>query len=518
MSRARVWWLCLGLFIVVPASAAAHPLGNFTINHLAKFSTPRGALHVRYILDIAEIPTFQIMHQRADGAWNPTVMQHWADGEVAIVQSGLHVRMDGSTVTFGSLGAHASLRQGAGGLPILRWTGDFEAAVNAQTAHRVTVDDEVYADRRIGWKDIIVGTQTEPTGELRHYPSALIGTPRRINGASFTIARGGATTDISERADEQPMAGALTSWISPTILSGMFSQPNQTALFVGLTILAAFGLGALHAAEPGHGKALLAFTLVGARATWKQALILAASLTFAHTIGVLILGAVLFFATGFASEAIYPWITLVSGAIIAIIGARSLARFIRMRRGVSHAHGHAHEGAHAHDHVHEHSHDHEHGAHGHGHSHAIPGTQPLNFGNAVWAAMSGGIAPCPAAIVVLLAALRMHHLAYGMVLIVVFSFGLASVLSALGLGVVHGAAWLSRRSAYERIAPFSPALSAAVICSIGAWMIAQGFVQQGIAAPAAVIVALTLAAIAGYAITTAGHRHMHARGAEVQPI
>src|SRR5579883_3649114 len=139
MSRFRAWWLCLGLFVVLPASAAAHPLGNFTINHLAKFSTPRGALHVRYILDIAEIPTFQIMHQRPDGAWNPAAMQQWADSEIAIVQSGLHVRMDGSAVTFGALGAHASLRPGAGGLPILRWNGDFEAPVNAQTAHRVIV-------------------------------------------------------------------------------------------------------------------------------------------------------------------------------------------------------------------------------------------------------------------------------------------------------------------------------------------------------------------------------------------
>ena len=159
----------------------------------------------------------------------------------------------------------------------------------------------------------------------------------------------------------------------------MFSRPNQTPLFIILTVLAAFGLGALHAIEPGHGKALLAFTLVGARATSKQAMILAVSLTVAHTAGVLLLGIVLFFAAGFVSETIYPWITLISGVAIAVIGARILARYVRMRRGLAHAHVHEHDGAHPHLHDHHHGEGQE-----HGHSHAIPGSQPLNFRSAIW--------------------------------------------------------------------------------------------------------------------------------------
>jgi nickel/cobalt exporter len=237
--------------------------------------------------------------------------------------------------------------------------------------------------------------------------------------------------------------------------------------------------------EPGHGKSLLAFTLVGARATGKQALILAASLTFAHTIGVILLGLVLFFAAGFVSETIYPCITLLSGVAIAIIGARTLKAYM-------------HQCAHKHE---------------HSHAHVISGTHPLRFSNAVVAAMSGGIAPCPAAIVVLLAALRIHQLPYGLLLIVVFSLGLATVLSGVGLGVVRGAAWLARRSAYERIAPLAPLFSALVISSIGAWMVAQGFAQQGVAAPVFLIAALTLIAIAAYALSR--HNHTHAYGAEM---
>lgn len=486
----------LALFLAASVlPAAAHPLGNFTINHLAKITADARSLHIRYILDIAEIPTFQIMHDASAGAWTAAVSQHWADSEMAVVQSGFSVKADGRPLVLTPLGAHTRLRPGAGGLPIIRWVGTFRVQLAPAGTRRITVRDRVYANRRIGWKDIVAGAQTEPTDELQHYPSALIGTPRRIDGAAFTVSRNGSIHDVRKQIDVQPMSGTLTSWVAPTALSNMFSRPKQNLAFVLLTVLVAFGLGALHALEPGHGKALLAFTLVGARATTKQALILALSLTFAHTIGVLILGAVLFFASGFVSESIYPWITLVSGAAIALIGARMLARFVRARR--AHAtHDHAHG-------VHDHSHGDE-----HGHTHALPGTQPVNFRTAVWAAMSGGVAPCPAAIVVLLAALRLHQVGYGIFLIVIFSMGLAAVLSGLGIGVVRGAAILSRHSAYERVAPYGPLVTALVISFIGAWTLALGFVQQGVYVSAPVIALLALSAIAGYALTQR-HTHLH---------
>lgn len=478
--------LFLTCFCATVAPAASHPLGNFTINHLAKVSVANHALRVRYVLDIAEIPTFQIM-QTHRGDW---ALAQWADRERALVRAGLHVSIDGQARTLDAGSAHLTLRPGAGGLPIIRWVGAFASPLDTAAAHRVAIADAVYADRRIGWKDIVVGAQSEPTNELRSYPSALVGSPRRIDAAAFTADPGGVIADVRERTDDAPVAGTLTAWVAPSTLSEMFSRPNQTLLFTLLTVLAAFGLGALHALEPGHGKALLAFTLVGARATTKQALTLAVSLTVAHTAGVLLLGVVLFFAAGFVSETIYPWITLVSGAAIAVIGARSLARYVRLRRGAAHAH-----------------------AHGHAHSHAIPGSGALNFRSAVWAAMSGGIAPCPAAIVVLLAALRLHQTGYGIFLIVVFSMGLASILSGLGIAVVRGAAWLSRRSGYARVAQYGPLFTALVISTIGAATIASGFAQQGVPAPTPLVAALALAAIAGYALSQQGHPHVHAHAA-----
>jgi len=516
------------LFIIVAARADAHPLGNFTINHLAKIDVQRN-LHIRYVLDIAEIPTFQIMRERTPaGNWSSAAMQSWADSEVAIVQSGLHIIADGTPLALSSSGAHARLRPGAGGLPILYWVDDFHAALAAGRAHHLEINDRVYEARRIGWKDIIVAPQTEPTHELLVYPSALIASPRTITTATFAVDARGKIAGI--RRDSTPIVQqqSTTSIVRQTALSEMFLRANQGPLWILITVLAAFGFGALHAIEPGHGKALLAFTLVGSRATRNQAVILAASLTFAHTIGVLLLGVVLFFVAGFVPESIYPWITLVSGVIIVIVGGRALARYLRGARPFAHSHAHAHPNAQPHDHVHEHgfgsSHDHNHEvAHDHAHDHArvdqlththggtththiVPGEKPLNFGSAVWAAMSGGIAPCPAAIILLIAAVNSHRIAYGLMLILIFGLGLAAVLTGLGMAVVHGAAWIARNERYERYVRFGPLASAALISIIGAILLGQGFVQVGAHTNVILVALLALTAIAGYAFSAHSHR------------
>ncbi len=443
--RLRLWCCLVVIFsLFLTGKAFAHPLGNFTINHLAVLRAGNGELHVRYVLDIAEIPTFQIMHVvDPNGSWSDAQREAWAAREVGVVTDGLHIRLDGGEPIGLHLDdVHARLRPGAGGLPILYWVADFTAPLRAG-AHTVAVDDQVYADRRIGWKDDIVAPQTEPTHELLHYPTAMIGSPRRVDGMTFHLSAGDVASSIVDQRDETGFAGGTNTLVRSNALTNMFSSSNRTPLFILLTALVAFGLGALHAIEPGHGKAILAFTLVGSRATIKQAAILAASLTFAHTIGVLILGGVLFFAAGFISESIYPWITLLSGAAVAIIGARNLARYLRGRSL------HAHLGGHVH--AHGASDDHHHGDGEHAHSHAIPGSGPIDFRGAIVAAMSGGIAPCPAAIVVMLAALRLHQLGYGLVLIVIFSLGLASVLTGLGIAVVHGSALVSRSRKFERL-------------------------------------------------------------------
>lgn len=472
VSACILWAACLSL--LGAGNAAAHPLGNFTINHLARIGVNARQLRVRYVLDIAEIPTFQIMH--AAETWSPQRMRDWANGESALVVSGLAIDVDGAPITLRLERTTARTRPGAGGLPILYWTGDYSAPVPPRAT--VSVRDSVYGDRRIGWKDIVLPGTADPTNALQSYPNALIGSPRQNDAATFDVADG--------RIVNPHVSGAAGgSWGAASIvrasaLSDLVARGGQTPLWIVLTIFAAFGLGALHGLEPGHGKALLAFTLVGARATLKQAVILAAALTVAHTIAVVLLGLLLCFAAGFATERLFTWITLVSGAAVAFIGARVLSG------ALAHAFAHRHDRAHGH-------------THGHPHEHAIAGSQPLRFRSAVVAAMSGGIAPCPAAIVVLLTALHLHRVGYGLALIVIFSLGLATVLSGIGIAVVHGASWLGRHTLFARISKLAPFLTAGVMTIVGAVMLAQGLSAAGtplapFAAVASALLAIAVAA------------------------
>jgi ABC-type nickel/cobalt efflux system permease component RcnA len=469
-------------FLAAAGGACAHPLGNFTINHLAEIRPLRGHLRIHYVLDIAEIPTFQIM--QATGSWSPQRQRDWEGEEAVRVSNGLSIEAGRAALPMHLERVASRTRPGAGGLPILYWTGDF--TVSAPLKATITVRDLVYADRRIGWKDIVLPGLSEPTNELRSYPNALIGSPRHNDVATFDLVNE-RIAHVRVRGDDAASWG-VSSIVRSSALSDLFARGTQTPLLIFLTVLAAFGLGALHGLEPGHGKALLAFTLVGARATFKQAVILAAALTFAHTIAVLLLGALLFFAAGFATESLFTWITLLSGAAVAVIGARALSAAVRRAR-------------HAHEHHHHHQQDHGHDHHdGHEHAHAIPGSAPLHFPSAVVAAMSGGIAPCPAAIVVLLTALHLHRVGYGLFLIVVFSLGLATILTGLGLAVVHGAAWLQRRSSFARLTRVAPFITSGVISTIGAIMLAQGLADQGVGLPGLAVIAVTLCSVVAFAL------------------
>ncbi len=500
-------WTCCA---AVPA--VAHPLGNFTINHLTELQFLPGRARVRYVLDLAEIPTFQAMRAVSpDGKMSPEQLTAWAGAQARTLLPELHLTDGGRPVSLALEGVTIRTHPGAGGLPLIYMTMTAQGRLPQGSSARALSYEDATFPGRLGWHDVVVAPATEPTHELLAYPSALLGSPRSTTAVTVTFASGGraivqATPSLEAGAASTPAASAIRS----NQLSDMLARGTGDLGFVLLTLVVAVGLGALHALEPGHGKTLLAISLVGARATVKQATILAAALTIAHTVGVLALGvAINLFKGYFVPESIYPWITLISGIAIAVIGARAVQAQIRRRQPHAHSHDHSHDHAHAHahdhdhghDHVHVHDHEHVHNELAHARAHAIPGDAPLTFGGTVWAAMSGGIAPCPAALVVLLAAIALDQVAYGILVIVAFSIGLALTLTGLGIAVVRGAGWLHGRPQFERFVRYGPLASAIVIAAIGAVMVGQGFAAQGISAPPVLVSAITALAIAGYAFS-----------------
>lgn len=474
--------------LVLIAPSLAHPLGNFTINHLSKITVRSNRIEVRYILDLAEIPSYAALRAVSPNAkMTKKQLAAWGAAQAAIIVPKLTLQADERALPIMTDQSIAHIHPGAGGLPLLYLVVNAHATLPiGSTVENLVYNDAAYPDR-IGWKDVLLLPGTEPTGELTKYPSDLAGSPRQTTNLAV-IRREGKLVATTSRLGLDKQNFSAMGVARADQLSNMLSHGIGNLGFVFATLLFAVGLGALHALEPGHGKTLLAVSLVGARATMRQACILAASVTIAHTAGVVALGfAIILFKGLFVPEAIYPWITLLSGVAIVTIGARALGRGIA--------------GSFEHHHTHD----------AHAHNHAVPGTTPLTFGSAVWAAMSGGIAPCPAAIVVLLAAVSLRQVAYGLFVILAFSIGLAGTLTGIGIAVVRSVHWLGNQIELDRFIRFGPLLSASIISLIGAVMLSQGLLARGVQAPGPVITAIVLLAVIGYALSHPfAHSHSHA--------
>ena len=154
-------------------------------------------------------------------------------------------------------------------------------------------------------------------------------------------------------------------------------------------------------------------------------------------------------------DRLYPWINVLSGALVVIVGLAVLTGRWRS----------AHE--------HKHEHEHTHGAEQHHHHHE----PPKSMRGLVAVGSSGGLLPCPSALVVLLAAISLHRVAFGMLLIVAFSFGLALTITGIGLLAVLAKRAFGRFDLNGGLIRFLPALSALIIVLAGVAMTVRAIPQ-----------------------------------------
>ncbi len=232
-------------------------------------------------------------------------------------------------------------------------------------------------------------------------------------------------------------------------------------LLAGMAV--AFALGAVHALSPGHGKTIVAAYLVGSRGTPRHAVLLGGMVTFTHTVSVFLLGfATLFVSRYVLPEKIYPVLGAVSGLAIVWIGT---ALFIQRLRQARHMH------AHEHGREHHHHHDHDHG-HTHSHSH-VPESE-ISMGSLLALGASGGLVPCPSALVLLLSSVALGRVGLGLTLLVAFSVGLAIVLMTIGLVVLYAKHLLpdGAKAARSPLMRYLPVASAGLISGVGLLMTA----------------------------------------------
>jgi ABC-type nickel/cobalt efflux system permease component RcnA len=408
--------------LIAPAAASAHPLGNFTINRFSRVEVAGHRLYVRYVLDMAEIPTYQAGHidRRA---------------YAKRIARNAQLQVDGHRMRLVPLGTALSHPRGAAGLHTTRLDVILSGPTLSGKAS-IAYRDENYRDR-IGWSEIVVGANAHSiSDELRAYPKNLLQSPLDVTAltANLTPTSGpnippalssGKTLEAPDR-------------VADSGFSSLIGRKHLSALVILASLAAALFWGMAHALSPGHGKTIVAAYLVGRRGTPWHAAALGGIVTVTHTIGVFALGLVTLALSQFiVPETLYPWLNLVSGMMVVAIGIAVFRSRLRHRR--AHAHGHAH-----------HHHD-----------------EQLGRGSLLAVGVSGGLLPCPSALVVLLAAISLHRVAFGMTLIVAFSAGLALSITGIGLIAVLAKHAFRRASFDGRLIRLLPAASALVILAAG---------------------------------------------------
>jgi nickel/cobalt transporter (NicO) family protein len=496
------WLAILGLaaalaFGVTPA--AAHPLGNFSISHYAALEIGGTEVTVRYVIDMAEIPTFQETQDTGLVAQeNHPSVATWEAAKAQAMARGLHLEVGDRRLALSIVSYQTIFPPGAGGLPTIKLGVVYRAPLpaNLDGTHELRYRDENFAERA-GWKEIValarpgatLVTSTAPatdrSRELSDYPTDLLNSPPQDVEARVTFrVDSTAVAAVPGATTTAPPALRPNSQVSPSNRFAELMRTSQpgTGLVVTALLVAAV-LGAFHALEPGHGKTVVAAYLVGSRGTARHALILGLIVTASHTAGVYLLGAVTFYASQhIVPEKLYPWLSLGSGLTIAVLGGvLFFRRYLGMEdhghsHGHDHGHDHHHHGAHHHPHEHEHAHAHDHDhAHDHGHTHEHGHSHgPVSLRALFALGISGGIIPCPAALVVLLSALSMRRVGFGLVLIVAFSVGLAAVLVAIGILMVYARRLMARfREDGPLIHRWLPLTSSAVMMLLGLGIAAQ---------------------------------------------
>ncbi len=471
-------------------------MGNFSVNHYGRVDLRPGTSTLTYVLDFAEIPTFELFERWKIDTPTAALVQKKGEAEARLWLSQVALAVDGRPVSPVLRKVKTQVLDGAGGMPVLRVETVADLPLKSG---RLSYRDGNFAERA-GWKEVVIRrgngvavSQSSVSGRdlsqaLTAYPADLTVAPPQVSEATVTYTIDPTPAPVAP----EPLTPVMTpSFAAPvpqgTVVRGDYLSRllKNRDLTLGMMLLGlgvAFGLGAMHALSPGHGKTIVAAYLVGSRGTLKHALFLGAMVTFTHTVSVFALGlGVLYFQEAIVPERVIPWLGAVSGVSILAIGA-----YLLYQRTMSLSHGHDHD-HHHHEtleeesvgeavqgqpsflsrsepttFVHQHTHD------GHTHSHVMP--DQVTMRGLITLGASGGLVPCPSALVLMLSAIAVGHTGLGLALLVAFSAGLAIVLMAIGGLVIYAKHLLPDPAPGHPFLRFVPVLSAAVVMMLGALM------------------------------------------------
>jgi len=342
-------FLVATIFVMVftTMAAIAHPLGNFTINHFVHIQLERDRVGIHYVVDTAEILTFQELQAidaNGDGKASSAELNAYLERVTPQYVDGIMLTGDGSRVPLKTIAKKVTTLPGAGGLPTLRVEADFAGILptnNSSTLHRLSFEDTNHRDR-LGWHELVVAPAAgvavfnssafgnAVTNELRTYPKDMLTAPldERTAQLSWTTGAVPANAVALRTRDGRPVAQSRGDQLAELI-----AVPEVTPKVALLGLLVAAALGALHAFSPGHGKTVVGAYLVGSRGTPRHAVFLGLTVTITHTIGVFALGLITLFASQYVvPDRLFPILSFVSGGIVMTIGCSLFGHRLRAAR------------------------------------------------------------------------------------------------------------------------------------------------------------------------------------------
>jgi nickel/cobalt transporter (NicO) family protein len=521
--------VAIGVGTALPASASAHPLGNFTINHYAEVRVEVDRILLDVVIDHAEIPTFQARQDfdlDGDGSVSDAEVDAGRVTACDEVRGSLALAVDGAELDLGPTEAGLSFPLGAGGLSTMRQVCAYEAPLGQQIGSApvtVTFSEGSYPER-LGWREIVAtgsgvalraveGELRDVTlsGRLLSYPEDRIAIPLADDALAVEATVGGPALANFDVPDAEPVPSAApsaapsstpatpspepTTTDQPAVvpggigggeIPGIFSETDLTPLVLLISLITAAALGAGHALTPGHGKTLMAAYLVGTRGSPRHALGLGISVSVSHTAGILALAAAVVAASdALAPDVVVRWAPVVAAISIVAIGGWMLFGELRRRRaaggghdhaddhGQSHGHGHSHAHGQSHDHDVDHAHVPDHAG---GHSHGPAPGSSITWRSLFVLGLAGGLIPSTSALLILLGSIAAGRPAFGFILVVAFGLGMAGVMTGIGLALVAARDRFDRIQAeagVARVRQAVPLAAAVVVLGLGVVLTAQ---------------------------------------------
>ena len=492
MNRVRALWPICVAVLLMAIGAHAHQLYGIRVGRTSAVKIERSRVEVVYKIHVGDILAFserRAMDENGDGEISGMEKRAYLDRMEDELRRGFVLRMDGDRLDLAPTARSDSL--GEARIGPMSFEMQFEFRTEERTPdggeHELAFTDRNYSDDpvdpemvlRINSGVKILDSSDRWDSERYPFDPWASLEERRTLKVLFRAGSGGASASSFETRSVLTERPVMKPGMKDR-LKEILERPNLPPHFIFFAFLISILLGAMHAVEPGHGKTIVAAYLIGSRGTVWNAIFLGAIVTITHTFSIIVLGLLTLFASKYVvPQKLFPWLGFISGVFIIGVGIWLLFRYLRGAHGHGHSHG---TFGHAHDHETSHSHTHdetpEH-THDHGDSQTPEIERSASWVSLLSLGISGGLVPCPAALVILLTAVALNRILFGLALIVSFSLGLAVVLITIGILMVVARSAINRFTGEGRIIQMLPLVSAVFIIVLGFGIAIKALIDGG---------------------------------------